>query len=139
MFKLFPFGIVLAVTLVATLASAEGVDVQGPPDETPVASAPADPPAPSGVPPAVGPDLRRSSKSLTIDLKIGGDGIRVGGRMSDSKGVSSAWLGARLRDDGVTVDGRLEGNDGPARDFTLNLDLLPGWARTAARLWLLLP
>jgi hypothetical protein len=101
-------------------------------------SAPADSSPPSGAPPALGPDPRRPSKSLAIDLRIGGDGFRVGGRMSDSKGVSSAWLGARLRDDGVTLDGRLEGQDGPTRDFALNLDLLPGWARTAAKLWFLL-
>jgi hypothetical protein len=38
----------------------------------------------------------------------------------------------------MTVDGQLQSNDGQSHDFRLNLGLLPGWARTAARMWLLL-
>src|SRR5262245_22095880 len=139
MTKLHLSGIVLgAATLVATLASAQDVDIPRLADEGPVASA-ADPSALHNVPPAPSSEVRRPSKSLDIDLKIDADGFKLGGRLSGSKGVSSAQLGAQLRGDGVTVDGRLEGQDGPTRDFKLNLDLMPGWARTAARLWLLLP
>ena|SRR5262245_52400284 len=139
MTKLSLSAIVLgAATLVATLASAQDVDTPRLPDEAPVASA-ADPSTPYGVPPAPGSDPRRPSKSLNIDLKIDGNGFKLGGRLSGSKGVSSAWLGGQIRGDGVTLDGRLEGDDGATRDFKMNLDLLPGWARTAARLWLLLP
>jgi hypothetical protein len=139
MIKLFLAEIALvAATLVAALASAEPFEAPRLPDDAPVASAAA-PALPLGVPPAASSEPGRPSKSLNIDLKIDANGFRVGGRLSGSKGVSSAWLGAQLRDDGVTLDGRVEGNDGPSRDFKLNLDLMPGWARTAARLWLLLP
>jgi hypothetical protein len=128
-------GIVLAAaTLVATLAFAQEVDVPRLADETSAACS-----VPPGVPPAVSSDARRPSKSLDIDVKIDDRGFRLGGRVSGSKGLSGAWVGAQLRGDGVTLDGRLEGDDGPTRDFKLNVDLLPGWARTAARLWLLLP
>jgi hypothetical protein len=148
MSKLFLSGIVLgAATLVATLAFAGDYGLSRLPDETPMASAAdasapyvqSDAPKENGVPAAAVSELPRPSKSLDIDVKIDGNGIRLGGRLSGSKGVSGAWLGAQLRDDGVTLDGRLEGNDGPPRDFKLNLDLLPGWARTAARIWLMLP
>jgi hypothetical protein len=135
----FLAGIALgATTLAATLASADPSEVPRLPHDAPVAST-ADPAPPRDVAPALSSELRRPSTSLNIDLKIDAKGFRVGGRLSGSKGVSSASLGALVRDDGVTLDGRIEGHDGPSRDFTLNLDLMPGWARTAARLWLLLP
>jgi hypothetical protein len=95
--------------------------------------------SPRNSPLGPGAESARPSKSLDVDLKVDGNGVRLGGRISGSKGVSQAWLGAQLRGDGVTVDGRLQGNDGPTRDFKLNVDLLPGWARTAARIWLMLP
>jgi hypothetical protein len=38
----------------------------------------------------------------------------------------------------MTLDGKLQSNDGQSRDFRLNLGLLPGWVRTAARMWLIL-
>ena len=139
MIRLYLSGMALATAaLTATLASAGDFDIARLPAEAPVASA-GDPSTPQGVPPVPSSDPRRPSKSLNIDLKIDANGFRLGGRLSGSEGVSSASLGAQLRGDGVSVDGRLEGNDGPTRDFKMNLDLLPGWARTAARLWLLLP
>ena len=124
-----------AATLIATLAFAQEVDVPRLAEETSAAASS----VPPGAPPAVSSDARRPSKSLDIDLKIDDKGFRLGGRLSGSKGLSGAWLGAQLRGDGVTLDGRLEDHDSPTRDFKLNVDLLPGWARTAARLWLLLP
>jgi hypothetical protein len=39
----------------------------------------------------------------------------------------------------MTLDGQIQSNDGQSLDFKLNLGLLPGWARTAARIWLMLP
>jgi hypothetical protein len=44
-----------------------------------------------------------------------------------------------VREDGMTLDGQLQSDDGRSREFRLNLGLLPGWARTAARIWLMLP
>jgi len=148
MAKLFFSGVVLgAAALVATLASAGDHSRSRLPDQAPVTPA-ADAPAPhlqseapegSGVSAAAVSDRPRPSKSLDIDVKIDGNGIRLGGRLSGSKGVSGAWLGAQLRNDGVMLDGRLESSEGTPRDVKLNLDLLPGWAWTAARIWLMLP
>jgi hypothetical protein len=81
----------------------------------------------------------RKAKSLAIDVKVDGNGIRLGGRLLGDKGVSQAWLGAQVRGNSYGLDGGFQGNEGPARDLKLNLDLLPGWARTAARIWLMLP
>jgi hypothetical protein len=131
----------LAAALATTPASAEDLDaslVQ----EPPLVAAPAPPEgdAQSGAR-IEGPSAaqRQPSKSLGIDLKIGGNGFRLGGRLSGSKGVSEAWVNGNVRGDGVTLDGRVTGQDGAPRDFTLNLDLLPGWIGTAARLWRMLP
>ena len=133
----------LAATLATTLASAEGLDaslVQ----EPPLAAAPVPPEADAQSGARIdngGPSAAEGqpSKSIGIDLKIGGNGFRLGGRLSGSKGVSEAWVDGHVRGNGVTLDARLKGQDGAPRDFTLNLDLLPGWIGTAARLWLMLP
>lgn len=133
----------LAATLATTLASAEGLDaslVQ----EPPLAAAPV---APEGdAQPGIRADQanppaaeREPSKSIGIDLKIGGNGFRLGGRLSGNRGVSEAWVNGHVRGDGVTLDARLKGQDGAPRDFSMNVDLLPGWIGTAARLWRMLP
>ena len=98
------------------------------------------PPSPTerSVPRALSVESLRA-KSLAIDVKVDGNGIRVGGRLLGDKGVSQAWLGAQVRGDSYGLDGGFQGTEGPARDLKLNLDLLPGWARTAARIWLMLP
>jgi hypothetical protein len=72
-------------------------------------------------------------------VKVDGNGIRVGGRLLGDKGVSQAWLGAQVAGNSYGLDGGFQANGGPPRDLKLNLDLLPGWARTAARIWLMLP
>jgi hypothetical protein len=142
MSKLFLTGTVCVATLLPAVASAY--------DFTPRASSPtvatlqSDPSAPALPAPPV-PNLHpapsadsRKAKSLDIDLSVHGLGFRLGGRLSSDKGVSTASVGAQVREDGLTLDGQLQGNDGEARDFRLNVDLLPGWARTAARMWLML-
>jgi hypothetical protein len=134
--------VLLAATLATAPASAEGLDaslVQEPP-----LAAAAGPPEADAQPGARidgGPSAAEGqpSKSIGIDLKIGGNGFRLGGRLSGSKGVSEAWVNGHVRGNGVTLDARVKGQDGAPRDFTLNLDLLPGWIGTAARLWLMLP
>jgi hypothetical protein len=136
---------VLGVTLMATLAAADEPAASRAPEEPSSASAP-DPGASralsstqpeTGLPPV--PERDGPPRSLGIDLKIDGNGFRLGGRLAGGKGVSEAWLGGQVRGDGVTIDGRFKGHDGPPRDFKLNLDLLPGWTSTALRLWRLLP
>jgi hypothetical protein len=80
----------------------------------------------------------RRAKSVDIDLTVNGNGFRLGGRLSGDKVVSGAWVGAQVREDGLTLDGQLQSNEGQSRDFRLNLGLPPGWARKAARMWLML-
>ena len=146
MSKLFLAGsMVCAATLLPVIASAYDLTTQR---ETSPASAALqpDPPAPDAsslptehkVRPAPIAESRKA-KSLDIDLTVDGNGFRLGGRLSGDKGVSGAWVGAQVRGDGMTLDGQLQSNDGQSRDFRLNLGLLPGWARTAARIWLMLP
>ena len=113
-----------------------------PGETTGEAALPTDQPVPY-VPPSLTersvPVESRAAKSLNIDVKVDGNGIRVGGRLLGDKGVSQAWLGAQVQGNSYGVDGGFQANGGPPRDLNLNLDLLPGWARTAARIWLMLP
>jgi hypothetical protein len=144
MSKLFLAGSLCAATLLPAVASAHDLTTQR---ETfpPTAALQSDPPAPYAPPSPtehnVGPApsaKSRRAQSLDIDLTVDSRGFRLGGRLSGDKGVSGAWVGAQVREDGMTLDGQLQSNDGQSRDFRLNLGLLPGWARTAARMWLIL-
>jgi hypothetical protein len=149
MSKLLLAGIILsAATIMTTVASAEDLTIPGAIDPAATAlQATADAPAPpvpapneSPVPSEPGAKIR-PSKSFNLDLKVDGNGFRLGGYISGDKGVSGAWVGARTRGNGAVnsalVEAGVQGNDGPSRDVRVNVDLLPGWAATAARLWLL--
>ena len=143
MSKLFLAGGVFAATLLPAVAPAYDLTTQR--DSSPATTRPADPSAPSALPARTEPSVppassieSRRAKSLDIDLTVGGSGFRLGGRLSGDKGVSGAWVGAQVREDGMTLDGQLQSNDGQSHDFRVNLGLLPGWARTAARIWLML-
>jgi hypothetical protein len=139
MSKLFLGGALLVAALAPVAASADE-------DIAPGEITGADQPVPyvppsateRNVPPTPSVESRRAT-SLNIDVKVDGNGIRVGGRLLGDKGVSQAWLGAQVQGNSYGVDGGFQGTEGPARDLKLNLDLLPGWARTAARIWLMLP
>lgn len=146
MSKLFLVGsLVCAATLLPAVASAHDLTTQ---HETSPATTVLqhDPPAPHAPPSPTEHNIRpapsaasRSAKFLDIDLTVSSNGVRLGGRLSGDKGVSGAWVGAQVRGDGMTLDGQLQRNDGQSRDFRLNLGLGPGWARTAVRIWLMLP
>ena len=144
MSKLFLAAGALLVAALAPVAASADEDIT-PGETTGVAAVPTNHPVPY-VPPsptersvlALSVESLRA-KSLDIDVKVDGNGIRVGGRLLGDKGVSQAWLGAQVRGNSYGVDGGFQGNEGPPRDLKLNLDLLPGWARTAARVWLMLP
>jgi hypothetical protein len=137
-------GLVCAATLLPAVASAHDLTTQR--ETSPATALQPDPPAPYAPPSPTEHNVRpapsavsQRAKSLDIDLTVDGNGFRLGGRLSGDKGVSGAWVGAQVRGDGMTLDGQLQSNDGQSRDFRLNLGLLPGWARTAARIWLMLP
>jgi hypothetical protein len=144
MSKLFLAAGALLVAALAPVAASADEDIT-PGETTGVAAVPTNHPVPY-VPPsptersvlALSVESLRA-KSLDIDVKVDGNGIRVGGRLLGDKGVSQAWLGAQVRGDSYGLDGGFQSNEGPPRDLKLNLDLLPGWARTAARIWLMLP
>jgi hypothetical protein len=143
MSKLFLAGSLCAATLLPAVASAYDLVTQR--DSSPATAARQSDPSAPALPAPTEPNVRpapsaesRRAKSLDIDLTLDGKGIRLGGRLSGDKGVSGGWVGAQVRDDGVTLDGQLQSNDGQSRDFRLNLGLLPGWAGTAARMWLML-
>jgi hypothetical protein len=129
-----------ALTLTATVASTDDLTSPRQIDTMAAASpSPTDPPAPS-IPSTDPPEASgktRPSKSFNIDLRVDGNGFKLGGHLLGDKGASGAWLRAQLRGNGATVEAGVQGNEGPSRDVRLNLDLLPGWAATAARLWLL--
>ena len=146
MSKLFLAGsMVCAALLLPAVASAHDLTTQR--DSSPATAAlQSDPSAPYALPAPTEPNVRpapsaesQRAQSLDIDLTVDGNGFRLGGRLSGDKGVSGAWVGAQVREDGMTLDGQLQSNDGQSRDFKLNLGLLPGWTRTAARIWLMLP
>jgi hypothetical protein len=141
MSKLRLAGAVLwALTLGTTVAAAEDLTVREIDPTAAAAPARSNPLAPPISPATVPPDASsktRPSKSFNIDLKMDGNGFKLGSHISGENGVSGAWLGTQLRGNGATVEAGVQGNEGPSRDVRLNLDLLPGWAATAARLWLL--
>src|SRR5687768_214701 len=109
MFKLFLAGTALcAATLVTAIASADELTVlsEADPAATALEADPVPPYVPltqpyeRNVPLAPSAESGRA-KSLDIDLTVDGKGFKLGGRVSGSKGVSGAWLGVQVRDDGM--------------------------------------
>src|SRR4030095_8321208 len=145
MSKLFLAGSLCAATLLPAVASAYDLTTQR--DSSPATEARQFDPSPSEALPApTEPNIRpapsaesRRAKSLDIDLTLDGSGFRLGGRLSGDKGVSGAWVGGQEREDGMTLDGQLQRDDGRSPAVRLNLGVLRGWARTAALIWLMLP
>ncbi len=61
--------------------------------------------------------------SLDINLKLGVNGFRLGGRMFGREGyLGGAWLNGETRKDGFSLDGRVE-HEGKAHNFKFNADL----------------
>jgi hypothetical protein len=71
--------------------------------------------------------------SLDINLKLGINGFRLGGRLFGRDGYTGgAWLNGETRKDGFSLDGRIE-RDGKAHNFKFNADI-DEWFRRAMRL-----
>lgn len=64
----------------------------------------------------------RRAFDVDIDLKLGADGFRLGGRVFGPAGVWGTWVNGRLRRDGFTIDGRVQDPD-RATNFRLNVDV----------------
>jgi hypothetical protein len=73
----------------------------------------------------------REPVGLDLDLRVGADGFRLGGRVVGPRGVYGAWLNGQLRRGGATLDGRLQG-DARVYNFKLDTDGLDALGR-----WLL--
>ncbi|MGH7278163.1 MAG: hypothetical protein ACREJG_05695 [Candidatus Rokuibacteriota bacterium] len=83
----------------------------------------------------VTPDARPSAPSSTtldLDVRVGGEGFRLGARVLGRQNVYGAWLNGRVRPDGFTLDGRVQ-DGGTAHNFTLNAEVWEGLMRAAAR------
>ena len=62
--------------------------------------------------------------SLDVDLKLGVNGFRLGGRVFGKEGYKGgAWLNGETRPEGFSVDGRVEREGGKSWNFKLNADI----------------
>jgi hypothetical protein len=77
----------------------------------------------------------RAESTLDLDVKIDRDGFRLGGRLLGEH-VLGAWLNGRLTEQGLSVDGRVQGEE-RAYNFKLNADVRDALKRAAARWGLL--
>jgi hypothetical protein len=85
-------------------------------------------------PDAAKPQGMTTESSLDIDLKLGIKGFRFGSRLFGREGYTGgAWLNGEKREDGFSVDGRLE-REGKAHNFKMNIGL-DEWLKQALRLW----
>jgi hypothetical protein len=66
----------------------------------------------------------RSGGPVDVDVHLGRDGFRVGGRVLGPGGAYGAWLKGTLRGKGITLDGLVE-HPGNAKGFSLDAEL-PG-------------
>ena len=64
----------------------------------------------------------RESRDLDIEVKVGRDHVRLGGRLFGPNGVAGAWLNGRLRPWGLSLDGRIQ-QERRAFNFKLDADL----------------
>ena len=72
--------------------------------------------------------------TLDLNLKLGLNGFRLGSRLFGRDGYTGgAWLNGEKREDGLSVDGRLE-REGKAHNFKMNI-ALDEWLKQALRLW----
>lgn len=73
--------------------------------------------------------------SVDVDLKLGLNGFRLGGRLFGKDGYKGgAWLNGETRPEGFSVDGRVEREGGKSWNFKLNADIDEA-LRRAMRWW----
>ncbi|MBI1735411.1 MAG: hypothetical protein HYR51_09570 [Candidatus Rokubacteria bacterium] len=97
-----------------------------------VADEPRDPTALVEEPPVAAP----SSSLLDVEIKVGKDGFRLGGRLFGPAGVAGAWLNGQLESNGVVLDGRVQDEQGRARSFKLDAEMID-WLTRAGWQWLI--
>jgi hypothetical protein len=80
------------------------------------------------------PEGSTTDATLDIELKLGLNGFRLGGRLFGREGYAGgAWLNGETRAEGFSLDGRVE-RDGKAHNFKMNVQV-DEWLRRAARWW----
>jgi hypothetical protein len=80
------------------------------------------------------PEGSTTDATLDIELKLGLNGFRLGGRLFGREGYAGgAWLNGETRAEGFSLDGRVE-HDGKAHNFKMNVQV-DEWLRRAARWW----
>jgi hypothetical protein len=68
--------------------------------------------------------LAPERSSVDVDLKLGLNGFRLGGRLFGKEGYKGgAWLNGETRPEGFSVDGRVEREGGKSWNFKLNADI----------------
>lgn len=73
--------------------------------------------------------------SVDVDLKLGLNGFRLGGRLFGKEGYKGgAWVNGETRPEGFSIDGRVEGEGGKSWNFKLNADIDEA-LRRAMRWW----
>ena len=74
------------------------------------------------------------SHDLDIEVKVGRDHFRLGGRFLGPDGVAGAWVNGRVRPWGLSLDGRVQYDGWRAFNFKLDAELLD-WLPRAPRAW----
>jgi hypothetical protein len=74
-----------------------------------------------------------SSTDLELQLGLGLNGFRLGGRLLGPDGVAGAWLNGGMGPNGFALDGRVQRGDGRAWNFKLDAEMMDEAARLAWR------
>ena len=83
-------------------------------------------------------DVRASepSRTLDLDIKLGANAFRIGGRWFGEAGVGGAWLNGKVGPNGFSLDGRVQGDTGRAYNFKVDAEVTQ-WLTTSVWGWLL--
>ena len=77
-----------------------------------------------------------ASSLLDVEIKLGKEGFRLGGRLFGAGGVAGAWLNGQLKSNGFVLDGRVQDEHGRARNFKVDAEMTD-WLTRAGWQWLI--
>jgi hypothetical protein len=106
-------GVLAAAALALTTAGPACAEHNGPPARE-------DPAARD----AASVERKGSDTDLDVQIKLGKEGFRLGGRLFGRDGVAGAWLNGRIERDGLVLDGRIQEPNGRTFNFRLDADVL---------------
>ena len=61
-----------------------------------------------------------TSSVLDVEIKLGKEGFRLGGRLFGSGGVKGAWINGQIKSNGFVLDGRVQDEHGHAQNFKVD-------------------